>query len=369
MMNGLDHILKLTKIKVMRDTKKHNIRLGFFIAIGVLFFILGIYYIGSQVNIFSKNFQISGIFTDISGLKVGNNARFSGINIGTVSKVEIITDSLVRVDLSIQENVRKFIRKDSKMEIGTEGLMGNKIIKIHSGSNNAEIVEEGDVLGTIEVVQIDVIMRQLNTSSKNIAIITENVAEITEKINKGEGAFGKIFADESLASNLNKIANRTAVLADNFADITDKISSEQGTIGMLLSDTLLANNIFLASENLEKSTQNLATITDQVNKGKGLLGEMFTDTTFISGLNKAGKNLSYTTEKTKLLSDNLVKITDEITEGQGLISKLIFDTTFADSVEVAVYNINEGAKEVEQAAKIIKRNWLIRLFSKKEKKK
>ncbi|MFC2096340.1 MlaD family protein [Bacteroidota bacterium] len=98
----------------MRDTKKHNIRLGFFVAIGILFFILGIYYIGSQVNIFSKNFQISGIFTDISGLKVGNNARFSGINIGTVSKVEIITDSLVRVDVSIQENVRKFIRKDSR---------------------------------------------------------------------------------------------------------------------------------------------------------------------------------------------------------------------------------------------------------------
>jgi len=90
----------------MRDTRKNNIRLGFFVAIGVLFFILGIYYIGSQINIFSKNFQISGIFDDISGLKVGNNVRFSGITIGTVSRVEIINDSLVRVDLSIQENVR-----------------------------------------------------------------------------------------------------------------------------------------------------------------------------------------------------------------------------------------------------------------------
>lgn len=352
----------------MRDTKKHNVRLGFFVTIGVLFFILGIYYIGSQVNIFSKNFQISGIFTDISGLKVGNNARFSGINIGTVSKVEIINDSLVRVDLSIQENVRQFIRKDSKMEIGSEGLMGNKIVNIYTGSINVDIVEEGDILGTIEVVQIDVIMRQLNTSSKNIAIITENVAEITEKINRGEGAFGKIFADESLASNLSKIAGRTAILADNVADITDKISTEQGTIGMLLSDTLLANNIYRAGENLEKSTENLASLTDQVNKGKGLLGEMFTDTTFISGLNRAGKNLDYTTERAKILSDNIVKITDEINKGQGIITRLLYDTAFADSIEIAVYNVKKGAKEIEEAAKIVKRNWFIRLFSKKDKK-
>ena len=353
----------------MRDTKKHNIRLGFFVAIGVLLFILGIYYIGSQINIFSKNFQISGIFTDISGLKVGNNARFSGINVGTVSKVQIINDSLVRVDLSVQENVRQFIRKDSKMEIGSEGLMGNKIVNIYTGNINVNIIEEGDILETIEVVQIDKILRQLNTSSVNTAIITKNIAEITEKINQGEGAFGKIFADESFATDLSSIAEKTALLTKNFAEITDKISKEKGTVGMLLSDTTLAKKIFEAGENLQKSTRNLVEITDQVNNGQGLFGEIFTDTAFTSGLSRAGRNLDYTTEKTKILSDNLVKITNEINEGQGLITRLIYDTAFADSIEIAVHNVNKGAKEVEEAAKVVKRNWLIRLFSKKEKKK
>lgn len=353
----------------MYKTKKNNLKLGFFVAIGVLLFILGIYYIGSQVNIFSKKFQVSAVFADISGLKVGNNARFSGINIGTVSKVQIINDSLVRVDLSIQENVRQFIRKDSKIEIGSEGLMGNKIIKIYTGSINTAIIEEGDFMETIEVVQIDKILRQLHSSSTNTVTITKNVAEITDKINRGEGAFGKIFADESLANNLSLIAKRTAVLTENFSEISKKISKEEGTIGMLLSDTLFAKKLYQVGENLQKSTENLAILTDQVNRGKGLLGEMFTDTTFISGLNRAGKNLGYTTERTKILSDNLVNITDEITDGQGLITKLIYDTAFADSVEVAVYNINQGAKEVEDAAGVVKRNWLIRLFSKKDKNK
>ncbi|PLX21568.1 MAG: hypothetical protein C0597_03230 [Marinilabiliales bacterium] len=353
----------------MKNFRKNNIRLGLFVGLGITIFIFGIYYIGSQGSMFSRNITVSGVFSDISGVKIGNDVRFAGINVGTVAKVQILSDSLVQINFSIQENVRQFIRKDSKIEIVADGLMGVKVVNIYTGSTIEDIIEDGDILETIESVEIDDILRRLNTSSAYTAIITKNVAEITEKINRGEGAFGKIFADESLAINLSNIAERTAVLTDNFAEITEKISEEKSTIGMLLSDTIFAKKIYDAGENLQISTQNLANITDQVNKGKGLFGEILVDTAFTSGLNRTGKNLDYTAERTKILSDNLVKLTNEINNGQGLISKLIYDTAFADSVEVAVKNVNKGAKEVDEAAGVIKRNWLLRLFSKKEKKK
>ena len=353
----------------MKNLRKQNIRLGFFVIIGITIFIFGIYYIGSQGSMFSKNFTVRGVFSDISGIKIGNDVRFSGINIGTVSKVEILNDSLVRIDFSIQEDVRKFIRKDSKIEIVPEGLMGIKVVNIYSGTTSNDIVEDGDFLETIEAVQIDKILRQLNLSSINTSIITKNLADITEKINRGEGAFGKIFADESLASNLSKIADQTAELTENISQISDKINKKEGTIGMLLSDTSLSNKRYMVGENLEKSTENLALITEQVNQGKGILGELFTDTTFISGLNQTGKNLGYTSEKTKTLSDNLVRITDEINHGNGLLARLLNDTAFADSVERTINNINKSAVELEQASKVVKRNWFVRVFSKKDKKK
>ncbi len=353
----------------MRNTRKNNIKLGLFVGIGALLFTMAIYYIGSQSNIFGRNFTISGVFSDISGLKVGNDVRFSGINIGTVSKVEIINDSLVRVDLSISNDVRQFIRRDSKMEIGSEGLMGNKIVNIYSGSTDFEIVENRDFIETLEVVNIDNILKQINTSSKNTTQITENLAEITDKINRGEGIFGKFFGDEDFSKNLSAIANNTSALTENFASITDKINQEQGTIGMLLSDTSLAQEIELAGTNLRTSTDNLVAITNQVKRGQGLFGEIFTDTTFTSSLSKSGENLAYTTERTKRIGDNLEKLTLQINDGQGLISKLLFDTAFADSVELTVININKSASEIEDAAGVIKRNWLLRLFSKKEKKK
>lgn len=350
----------------MKNTRKNNIRLGSFVGIGIIVFILGIYYIGSQGSIFSRRIMLSGVFKDISGIKIGNDVRFSGINIGTVTRVDILNDSLVQVDVHIQNSVKQFIRKDSKMEIVPEGLMGIKVVYIYSGSTNSEIVDDGTVLETIEAVQIDKILRQINTSSVYLSKITKNIAEITDKINKGEGAFGKIFADESLATNLSKIADKTATLTKNISEITTQITENEGVVGMLLSDTLLAKNIFEAGVNLEKSTKNIATLTDQMNKGKGIYGKIFTDTAFTSGISRAGQNLDYTTERTKVISDNLAKITDEITMGQGLISRLIYDTAFADSVEIAVQNLNKGAIEVEEAAGVVKRNWFIRLFSKKK---
>jgi len=353
----------------MSNTKHNNIKLGLFVGLGALIFILAIYYIGSQSNIFGRNFTVSGVFNDISGLKIGNDVRFSGINIGTVSKVEIINDSLVRVDLSVHNNVRKFIREDSKMEIGSEGLMGNKIVNIYSGRSHKKVIENGDYLETIEVVNIDNIIKQINTSSQNTTRITENLAEITDKINRGEGIFGKIFADEVFSKNISSIATNTANLTENFATITHKINHEEGTIGKLLSDTSLAKEVELAGINLRTSTDNLVAITDQVKKGQGLFGEIFTDTTFTSSLSKSSKNLAYTTDKTKTISDNLEKLTLQVNEGQGLITKLLFDTAFADSVEVTVNSINKSAAEIEEAAAVIKRNWLLRLFSKKEKKK
>lgn len=350
----------------MKNTRKNNIRLGSFVGIGIIIFILGIYYIGSQGSIFSKNIRLSGIFKDISGIKIGNDVRFSGINIGTVTRVEIINDSLVKLDLNVQQDVKQFIRKDSKMEIVPEGLMGTKVVYIYSGTQSTDIVEDGDVLETIEAVQIDKILRQLNTSTQYTTVITKNIADITDKINQGEGAFGKFFADESFAKDLSTIAKKTAELTNNIAEISGKISQDQGTIGMLLSDTTLANNIYKAGEDLEKTTKNLVALTEQMNNGKGIYGKIFTDTAFTSGISRAGQNLDYTTERAKVISDNLAKITDEITMGQGLISRLIYDTAFADSVEIAVKNVNNGAKEIEEAAGVVKRNWLIRLFSKKK---
>ena len=54
---------------------------------------------------------MSAIFRNIIGLLVGNNVRFSGINVGIIEGIEQISDTTVKVDMLIESSSKKFIKK------------------------------------------------------------------------------------------------------------------------------------------------------------------------------------------------------------------------------------------------------------------
>jgi len=126
----------------MKKDAGSTIKLGVFISLGVAVLILGIYFIGEKQQIFKKTFRVSGVFRDVAGLQEGNNVRFSGINVGTVDNIRIASDSSVRVEILIGEGTRQFIKKDAVASIGSEGLMGNKILVITPGTGGQAEIEQ-----------------------------------------------------------------------------------------------------------------------------------------------------------------------------------------------------------------------------------
>ena len=120
-------------------TQKFKVRLGLFVAGGLTLFVLAIFLIGKQKNLFNPVFKLSATFYNVSGLQVGNNIRFSGINVGTVNNINIINDSTVSVEMLIRKNVRQFIKSDCMVAIGSEGLIGDRLLIITQGSSDAPI--------------------------------------------------------------------------------------------------------------------------------------------------------------------------------------------------------------------------------------
>ena len=188
----------------MEKENKSKIRLGVFVTIGVSLFIIVIYMIGNRQHMFSKTIEISGTFKDIGGLQIGNNVRFAGINIGTISAVEITSDSSVKVDMVIEKKVQKFVKRDASASIGTEGLMGNKVINLASGSPDSPMIADRGIVSTITPVSMDDIMVNLKTTTDNAALITDDVAAITANMRGGKGAVGKLFMDSAFAESLNQ---------------------------------------------------------------------------------------------------------------------------------------------------------------------
>jgi phospholipid/cholesterol/gamma-HCH transport system substrate-binding protein len=185
-------------------TQKFKVRLGLFIAGGILLFVFAIFFIGRQQNLFNPVFKITTIFYNVSGLQVGNNIRFSGINVGTVDNIVIINDSTVKVDMLIKKNVQQFIKEDSEAGIGSEGIIGDRILIITQGSNEAPMVKEGQWIVSTEPVETDAIMKSLQTTAINAAIITDQLAEIMTNINGGEGTLGRLIQDSTIAENINQ---------------------------------------------------------------------------------------------------------------------------------------------------------------------
>lgn len=188
----------------MKKSNSNKIKLGVFVVLGLVLLIVGIYFIGQKQQLFSTNFHIHSVFKDISGLQVGNNVRFSGINVGVVENIALIADTAVRVDLIIDENVRKFIKKDARAIIGSDGLMGNKIIVIIPGTAGKTAIEDNDNIATSSSVNFDDIMQSLKVTSDNAAIVTEDLAIIMDNISSGRGTIGKLFMDSAFAQDIDK---------------------------------------------------------------------------------------------------------------------------------------------------------------------
>ena len=185
-------------------TQKFKIRLGLFVAGGLTIFILAIFIIGKQKNLFNPVFKLTTTFHNISGVQVGNKIRFSGINVGTVDNIYIINDSTVRIDMLIKKDVWQFIKTDCKVSIGSEGIIGDKLLIISRGITDALLAKDGQRLESNEPIETDAIMASLRVTACNAEVITKQLAEIMIKINKGDGTLGRLIQDKKIADNLDQ---------------------------------------------------------------------------------------------------------------------------------------------------------------------
>ncbi|MDD4149221.1 MAG: MlaD family protein [Bacteroidales bacterium] len=184
-------------------TEKFKVRLGLFIIGGLTLFVAAIFIIGKQQNLFDSVFKVSANFYNVSGLQVGNTVRFSGIPIGVIDNIQIINDSTAKVDMLIKKDYKKFIKSDSKATIGSEGIIGDRLITISQGASDSPSIKHGQMISSVEPVETDEIMADMQVSVSNIAIITNELAEIMIKINKGEGTIGRLLQDSTIAENLD----------------------------------------------------------------------------------------------------------------------------------------------------------------------
>jgi phospholipid/cholesterol/gamma-HCH transport system substrate-binding protein len=302
--------------------RSKNIRLGLFILIGTVFLILAIYFIGSNQSMFSSTFKVRILFNNVSGLMIGNNVRYSGIDVGTVDDIQILDDTTIEVRILIKESSVKYIKSNAIASIGTDGLMGNKLININPVATKGFPLKNGDFLKSIQSVDSDNMLRTLQKTNEDIYIVAKNLRVISERVNQSNTLWS-ILSDSIVSENIKNAivdiqltSSRSAIITGDLSNIVKSVKDGKGSLGTLLTDTIFSNKlkqtlvqIQLISDTLAFITGDLNYISRHVKSGEGTLGTLIMDTTFVNNLNESMINLK---KSTKGLDSNMEALKSSI---------------------------------------------------------
>jgi phospholipid/cholesterol/gamma-HCH transport system substrate-binding protein len=236
----------------MKITSGQKIKIGIFTLAGLAVLVIGIFLIGNKKGLFSSTFNVHGMFKNVNGLQVGNNARFAGINVGVVEDIQIMNDTTVKVVLTLNDDVKKFIKKDAKLSIGSDGLMGDKLVVISPGGGiSNEQVKNGDQLAGINPLDVDKIINKFTKIADDAGDLVEGLAAIVNKVNSGKGSIGRLLNNDKMAKDLEGTVKQAKTTMANVHKTTGTLNEDLKAA----QSNFLLKGFFKKKKKLEKARQ------------------------------------------------------------------------------------------------------------------
>ena len=315
----------------MEEQSAKRLRLGIFVITATTCLILGLYFIGSKRNIFHSKIHVSAVFNNINGLIPGNNVQFNGINVGTVSKAYAIADTAIKVEFTIDENVTKFITMNAIASIGTDGLLGNKLVTIAPFNKGGAPIQEGSVMTTVNAVQIDKAIRKLLVTNDNLNAISQNLKSFSDKFSSTNSLW-HLLSDSAVAQNVGNALVHIKIMSDRTAIITGDLSK----------------------------------IVNDVQSGEGTMGALLTDTSFSHKLKQTIVNIESVTDSFAIISGNFKSLSEKLKNGNGAVGTLISDTTFVHKLNSSMDNIKKGSENFNENMEALKHSWPFKKYFRKK---
>lgn len=316
----------------MANQGENNIKLGAFVLTGLLALIFTLYMIGQNRSLFGSNFELRARFSNVNGLTEGNNVLFSGIQAGTVKSITVLDDTTIETIMLVDNKFKSFIRKNAFASIGTQGLMGDKVINITPAKQPGIVVAEYDIIGTRKYFNTDEMLETLAKTNNNIADISEALKATVFHLNNSP--LWGLIDDRQLRANIKSTLSNVKQTSLNAKEMTQTLNEliadtkkGEGTVGMLLKDTTLAGNLRGAMAKIKLAGDNANQAMAQLNQ---LVNE---------------------------LNNNLYK-------GRGTLKLLLNDSVTAKNLSASMDNIRNGTNGFNQIVEALKHNFLVRGYFK-----
>jgi len=249
--------------------------------------------------------------------------------------VKIINEHTIEAIMTINKKVNHIIRKNALASIGTDGIVGNKIVNINPQNPPANLAIENDLLPTRLPIDTDELLRTLAKSNNNIAIISEGLKTTISKINNSH-AMWNLLNDNAFNQNLK----------------------------------MSANNINEATININNTAKRIHQIALKVQKGEGSLGRLIYDSNIVISLdsaifsiNRAGNQVNNLSQE---LRNDVSSFNENLQLGKGTIPVLLNDSNMAIKVNQTLENIEKSADNFNQNMEALKHSIFFRGYFRKK---
>ncbi|MFN8302299.1 MAG: MlaD family protein [Saprospiraceae bacterium] len=322
----------------MKNQGLNTVKLGIFVLAGLILLIVALYALGKNRNLFGSQFELKTRFRDVNGLLIGNNVRFSGIDVGSVRTITILNDTTVEVVMNLDRKMKNFIRINAIASLGTDGLIGNRVINIAPADASAPFVNGGELLPSRGEVNTQQMLQTLSRTNESVAVIAQELLVTVQRIN-------------------------------NSAQLT-----------RLLDDESLGNNLRASLVNLNRATANAALLMEHANatldlasEGRGTLATLLTDTSLTAELRRTVTQLQAVENGARQLAGDLdamvTNVDHDYRQGGGPVGALLRDSLMTQRLDNTLDNVEKGTAAFNENMEALKHNFLFRGYFKKQEKK
>ena len=244
-----------------------QVRVGLFIMTGLVMMGTLIFLVGGTGYVFGKRYQLVTLLNSAAGLVPGAAVQLAGQNVGQVERIRFIAPGLrpetgepIAVWMAINEDVRDQIRTDSRAQVRTRGLLGDRVIDIRPGTAEARVLEPSDTVPATSSLDYDQVLAEGAAAISDLVTVTGNLAVLTANVLRGDGTLGQLVTDDRLYESLVSLSVRLDTLAAIAA-------SPESSVGRLIRDEELYFGIRSAVESFDSVAASLA-------RGEGSIGKL-----------------------------------------------------------------------------------------------
>ncbi len=307
-----------------KQLKWSQLRVGITVIVASVTLMLLLFLMSGTTNIFSRRITLRSYFDNASGLRVGAPVRLNGVDIGNVTKIQIVREkerqlTPVEVTMRVSPKFDFDLRTDSYSSLETAGVLGETYIDIDSSQAVGPRVQEGGILPTHVHPDFNDVVRSSQSTIENMDALLKRLDRIVAFVESGKGSIGKLIYDPNLY-------DRFAETVTEFKGIVDQVAKGQGSLGALINRND-AYDKFLTT--LDKMNG----VMDDLQQGKGTAGKFLKDPRLYNNANETIANLK--------------KLSEDINAGKGTLGKLSKDQDLARKLDLTITNLSQITSELE----------------------